>query len=92
MIVRISGEGQFRLPDADAKRLNSLDNQAVGAAEAGNEQAWGSLWKEMLALVRTHGEPLGDDELVGSDVIVPPADTTFAEVRHEFSGDGLIPD
>ena len=37
MIVRISGEGQFRLPDEDADRLNELDNEAVAAVEAGDE-------------------------------------------------------
>ena len=31
MIVRISGEGQYELPDEDAARLNELDNQAVAA-------------------------------------------------------------
>jgi hypothetical protein len=36
MIVRISGEGQFELPDADADRLNELDNLAVAAAEEGS--------------------------------------------------------
>ena len=37
MIVRISGEGQFRLPDEDAGRLNELDNRAVSAVEQGDE-------------------------------------------------------
>jgi hypothetical protein len=37
MIVRIAGEGQFRLPDEDAGRLNDLDNEAVAAAVAGDE-------------------------------------------------------
>ena len=33
MIVRISTEDQYRLPDEDAERLNELDNQAVAAVE-----------------------------------------------------------
>ena len=37
MIVRIAGEGQFRLPDEDAGRLNELDNRAVAAVEQGDE-------------------------------------------------------
>ena len=37
VIVRISGEGQFELPDEDAERLNELDNEAVAAVEAGDE-------------------------------------------------------
>jgi hypothetical protein len=92
MIVRVSGEGQFRLPDGDASRLNDLDNQAVAAVEGGDESAFHELWGQMLALVEADGEPLPDDELVESDVILPPRDITFEEARGEFTGDGLIPD
>ena len=92
MIVRIAGEGQFKLPDGDAERLNELDNQAVAAVEAGDEGQFHDLWGKMLELVRSDGQPVADDELVGSDVIMPPADTTFAEAAAEFTGDGLIPD
>ena len=92
MSVRIAGEGQFKLPDGDAERLNELDNQAVAAVEAGDEGQFHDLWGKMLELVRSHGQPVDDDELVGSDVILPPADTTFAEAAAEFTGDGLIPD
>jgi hypothetical protein len=92
MIVRVSGEGQFRLPDEDATRLNELDNEAVAAAEAGDEVGFGELWAQMLALVESDGEALADDELVESDVILPPRDISFEEARAEFSGDGLIPD
>ena len=92
MIVRISGEGQFRMPDGDADRLNELDNRAVAAAEDGDEAGFRELWSQMLALVETDGESLADDELVESDVILPPRDVTFAEACGEFTGDGLIPD
>ena len=44
MIVRISGEGQFRLPDEDADRLNELDNRAVAAVEQGDETGFRELW------------------------------------------------
>ena len=92
MIVRISGEGQFRLPDEDATRLNELDNRAVSAAENGDETGFHELWSQMLELVESDGEPLADDELVESDVILPPRDITFEEAKGEFSGEGLIPD
>ncbi len=92
MIVRISGEGQFRLPDSDAERLNELDNRAVSAVSEGDETGFRELWSQMLELVRTDGEVLDTDELVESDVIMPPRDVTFAEAKGEFSGDGLIPD
>ena len=92
MIVRISGEGQFQLPDEDADRLNELDNRAVAAVEQGDETGFQELWSEMLNLVASDGSGLDDDELVESDVILPPRDITFEEARGEFTGDGLIPD
>jgi PspAA-like protein len=92
MIVRISGEGQFRLPDGDAERLNELDNRAVAAVEQGDETGFRELWSQMLELVSSDGNALPEDELVESDVILPPRDITFAEAEGEFSGEGLIPD
>jgi hypothetical protein len=92
MIVRVSGEGQFRLPDEDADRLNELDNRAVAAVEQGDETGFRELWSQMLELVASDGNALDDEELTESDVILPPRDITFAEAKGEFSGDGLIPD
>jgi hypothetical protein len=92
VIVRISGEGQFRLPDGDGARLNELDNRAVSAVESGDETGFYELWQQMLALVENDGEQLSDDELVESEVILPPRDITFAEAEGEFTGEGLIPD
>ena len=92
MIVRISGEGQFRMPDEDAERLNELDNRAVSAVEDNDETGFKELWSQMLELVASDGNALSTDELVESDVILPPRDITFAEAQGEFTGDGLIPD
>ena len=92
MVVRISGEGQFRLPDEDAQRLNELDNRAVTAVESGDEAGFQELWNQMVELVKSDGEPLADDELVESDVIMPPRDISFEEAKGEFTGEGLIPD
>lgn len=91
MIVRISGEDQYRLPDHDG-RLQQLDDAAVAAAGAGDEQAFRGAFDELLGYVRSNGEPLGEDELEGSDLILPPADITLAEAAKEFTGEGLIPD
>jgi PspA-Associated protein len=93
VIVRISGEGQFRLPDKTAAHLNQLDNEAVAAVEAGDQAKFSELWKQMLDLVQSEEcEPVPDDELVESDVILPPRDISFDEAAAEFTGDGLIPD
>ena len=92
MIVRIATEDQYRLPDEDAGRLNELDNQAVQAVEAGDEDRFHEVFESMLDLVRRDGERLGEDELEESDVILPPPDPSFVEAGVEFTGEGLIPD
>ena len=92
MIVRISTEGQYRLPDEDADRLNELDNEAVAAVEADDEDRFHEVFEQMLELVRSEGRPLDADDLEESDVILPPPDLTFVEAGEQFTGDGLIPD
>jgi hypothetical protein len=92
VIVRIAEENQYEFPDDQADRLNELDNRVVEAVEAGDEAEFKNLWGQMIELVRSSGKPLDDDELVGSDVILPPEDITFAEAGAEFTGEGLIPD
>jgi hypothetical protein len=92
MIVRILNEDQYRVPEELHARLNELDNACVAAVEAGDEALFHATYDELLTLVREHGEVLGDDDLSGSDLMLPPADISLEEAREEFTGDGLIPD
>jgi hypothetical protein len=92
VIVRIMGEGQYRLDDEVRDRVNQLDNAVVAAVEDDDEDAFHVAFEEMLDVIRKEGTHLGDDEIETSDVIVPPADTSMAEATAEFSGEGLIPD
>ena len=91
MIVRISNEGQYELDESDAQALDELDNKAVDQCAAGDEERFRATFAQLLALVRAHGRPIPDDELVPSDVILPPADVSFEEAQAGFSGEGLIP-
>ena len=92
MIVRILSEGQFKLPDDVQVQLNEIDNEAVSAVEAGDEARFQELFNKMIQLVESGGEPIPDDELVESQVIIPPRDLTFEEAKGEFTGEGIIPD
>ena len=92
MIVRIAEDNQYEFPDDQAEQLNDLDNQLVTAVDAGDENQFADLWGKMIELVRSAGTPVPEDELVGSDVILPPEDISFAEAAREFTGEGLIPD
>jgi hypothetical protein len=92
MIVRISGEDQYRLADDQAAGLNELEGAVVSIVEAGREDGFDEAFRAVLDYVRTHGTPVGDDEIETSDVILPPSDVSFAEAGREFTGEGLIPD
>jgi hypothetical protein len=92
MIVRISGEGQYQLPDDHAGELNELENAVVSKVEGGREDGFAEAYGALLQYVRTHGRLMADDELETSELILPPADLTFEEAGREFTGEGLIPD
>jgi hypothetical protein len=92
MIVRISGEDQYELPDADGDRLNQLEREVIAAVDAGSDADFRASFATLLDYVRSNGTRVGDEELQGSDVILPPADITLDEAGHEFTGEGLIPD
>lgn len=92
MIVRILGEGQYKLSDAAADELNAIDDRLEKAVENGDEEAFATELAALVAAVRSHGEALGDDELVGSDAVVPDPDTSLEDARRLLSEEGLIPD
>lgn len=92
MIVRLLGEGQFRVDDTLGPKLNDLDDAIVKAVDAGDEKA---LWQALAVLaetVRANGERLSDEELVPSDAVIPPEDLSLDEARDLLSGEGFIPD
>lgn len=92
MIVRVSGEGQYRLSDADADQMEALRGKALAIVDSGSEDGFADAFAALLDYVRAHGALLADDELEGSDVILPPGDFSFEEAGREFTGEGLIPD
>jgi hypothetical protein len=92
VIVRIATENQYKLADDALERLNEMDNEAVAAVEAGDEERFHELFDSMIEIVRSEGTALDGDDLESSDIIIPPPDLTFEEAKGEFTGDGLIPD
>ena len=92
MIVRLMGEGQFEVDDEVAKGLNDLDEQAGEAVERGDEEQLRAVLERMTEAVRTNGSRVPDDDLRGSDAIVPPEDLSLDEAKQLFEGEGLIPD
>jgi hypothetical protein len=92
VIVRLLGEGQFRVDDSLLGRLNELDAEVEKAVADGDERA---LWTGLQALadaVREHGEKLADEDLSPSDAVIPPEDLSLEEARELLQDEGFIPD
>ncbi|GAA3747150.1 PspA-associated protein PspAA [Streptomyces tremellae] len=91
MIVRIMGEGQARVADSCLEQLNELDDELMAEVERGDEAGFRRTFTALLDRVRELGEPLPDDALEPSGLILPAADATLEEVRELLSDEGLIP-
>jgi hypothetical protein len=92
VIVRLMGEGQYRVGDDLRERLNELDDRAGAALEANDEVELDKTLDEMFELVRREGEKLPDDDLSTSDTVIPPSDLTLEESRQLMAQEGFIPD
>jgi hypothetical protein len=92
VIVRLMGEGQYRIDEDLRAQLNELDDQAVAAMEAGDEPALDGLLDQMWDVVQERGERVPDEEIATSDLIIPPSDLTLEETRQLFTDEGLVPD
>lgn len=91
MIVRIMGEGQVTLAESRLAELDKLDEELLAEMENGDGPGFRATLKALLDKVHELGEPLPDDTLEPSDLILPSPDATLEEVRNLLSDDGLIP-
>ncbi|ANH91173.1 MULTISPECIES: hypothetical protein [unclassified Streptomyces] len=91
MIVRIMGEGQVRLADGHLAELDELDDELLAEMEKGDGPGFRRTLSALLTRVRELGEPLPDDALEPSELILPAPDASLDDVRAMLSDDGLIP-
>jgi hypothetical protein len=91
MIVRISGEGQFDVPDGHVEELNRLDEDLTKAVDSGDDAQFTAALEALLASVRTAGKELPADWIGPSDLVLPSPDSTIHEVREVLGDEGLIP-
>jgi hypothetical protein len=91
VIVRILGEGQYDLSDEAVSALNDLDAKVESAVETEDDSTFREALAALLDGVRTAGVPHEAESLDSSDLILPMADATLAEVRDMLRDDGLIP-
>ncbi len=91
MIVRILGEGQFRVNASAAEELNTLDSALEKAVNARDEKAFRPALAALIDRVRSLGSPLAEDAIEPSDLILPYSDAGLDDVREMLTGEGLIP-
>lgn len=81
MIVRIQGDGQYRLDDQAQADLAQLDDHLTAAADAGQAQEAHDVLVKAITLVHTRGVVLDEDDLSPSELILPPLDASLDETR-----------
>ncbi|PIE20972.1 MAG: hypothetical protein CSA64_04175 [Arachnia propionica] len=96
MIVRILGCGQWVLAPEVLLELQEID-QAVEQAVADDDQPGLAVALEKLsAAIMERGTEVPDDVIVESDLVLPDAEATVAQMRELFEQTsdyyGLLPD
>jgi hypothetical protein len=98
-IVRVIGHGQFKINGTTLNKINEIDNEIVNMLDdkqednkVANEKEFRKKITEIVNQITTEGKPIGDKELVASDIIIPGGDLSIEEAKDIFKGEGIIPD
>ncbi len=94
-IVRIMGQGQFRINEDTVRRINEIDDAIVQILQnesKSDDLEYRAKITEMVQTIKSKGQRLEDKELVESDIIVPDTDISIDEAKKVFQGEGIIPE
>ena len=84
MIVRIMSDNQYRLDEAQPAQIaaiQQLDEELARVIRTQDEDRFHTTLARLIAHIHQAGTAIGHDEIVISDMIVPAADMSLAEVR-----------
>jgi hypothetical protein len=84
VIIRIMGEGQYHVPEALCDQLKEVDNRIVVLVEKGNEKEFREELLKLISEIRKKGKVVEEKEILVSDIIVPPENMSFKEVKDIF--------
>ena len=94
-IVRIMGQGQYKVNEETVKKINDIDNaivQILQNADRSDDQEFKTKIADLVQIIISKGQRLDDKEIVESDIIVPDSDISINEAKKVFEGEGIIPD
>jgi phage shock protein A len=86
IVVRIQGEGQFRLASSYKDQLDGFDKKVVAAIDAGQPAGLKQSVHDVIAFVKSHGLAVPDSENVASQVVLPSEDLTLDEAKKIMAG------
>jgi hypothetical protein len=81
MIVRILEDGQYKVDKSTAKKLDNLDTKLGKALDRSDEAAFEKVLAALVQTVRASGKRLAPSVITPSDLAIPAATSTLAEVR-----------
>ncbi|MHC1755090.1 MAG: hypothetical protein AB9861_06600 [Methanosarcina sp.] len=92
MIIRIMGEGQYRAPETLCDELNQIDNRIVTLVTEEKADEFRKELAKLISEIKEKGEAIEAEEIMESDIIVPPEDLSFEEAKAIFKGSGIFED
>ena len=104
IIVRISGQGQYKINRDTQDKIDEIDDSIVDIFEQSgsttvNQDAVKSKEGErelrdkltrIVDIVTTDGTKVNDKEIVESNIIIPNPDISFENAKKIFRGEGII--
>lgn len=81
VLIRISGESVYEVPDSVRSGLDNLDEALEDAISKNDEEAFSKSIDELVKLIHAMGKELPDTDLRPSDLIVPSQDMTIEQAR-----------
>ncbi len=84
LVVRILGEGRYRIPSSIKPALDGLDTALELAIKQDNADAFSRLVGQLCQLITASGTSIPEDADTPHDIVVPAADTTLEEAKKTF--------
>ena len=94
-VVRIMGQGQFKVSEDTVKKINEVDDAIVQILQnesKADDQEFRTKITKIVQTITLEGQKLDDKKLVESDIIVPDTDISIDEAKKVFQGEGIIPE
>ena len=92
MIVRVLEDGQYKVDAQAEKDINDLDATLGKALDTEDVAAFDAALAELVELVHATGKKLETNDLRPSDLAIPAAGSTLAEVKALLGSDSTTKD